>query len=200
MGSSRCTCAEICECTASLFGVHAMIKRFLGALILVSLLALPASAAELRLTVKGVRSDRGEILIALYDNAEGFANAIAKAATRGLVPDSGRLIGTSMRAKAGTQSTVFTQLPPGRYAVIVFHDENDNGRLDKDGFGVPTEGYGFGNDAQGLLSSPVFDAAAIAIRDVGVSTSISLIYPREPSVKDKSEYDQFIGKPNEPSR
>jgi uncharacterized protein (DUF2141 family) len=67
--------------------------------------------------------------------------------------DSGRLIGTAITAKRGTKSTVFTQFPPGRYAMIV-----DDGRLDENPFGVPTEGCGFGNDAQGLLGAPSFDA------------------------------------------
>lgn len=122
-----------------------------------------------------MRSDSGEILIALYDNADGIRSAIANAAKRGLLPDSGRLIGTAIRAKRGTQSTVFTQLPPGRYAMIVIHDENDDGRLDRQ-----TEGYGFGNDARGFLSAPSFDAAAITIGNADVSTSITLIYPRSP--------------------
>jgi len=150
------------------------------------------------MTIENVRSDQGELLIALYDNADGFANAIANAATRGLMPDSGRLIGTSIRAQRGTQSTVFTQLPPGRYAAIVIHDENDNGRLDKNAMGVPTEGYGFGNDAQGFLSAPSFDAAAIAIGDADVSASVSLIYPRtssaEEKAEEKSDYDRLIRK------
>jgi uncharacterized protein (DUF2141 family) len=165
------------------------------------LLAIPAAAAELRLTINEIRSDSGEILIALYDNVAGFRSAIANAATRGLMPDSGRLIGTAIRAKRNSQSTVFTQLPPGRYAAIVIHDENDNGRLDKNTWGVPTEGYGFGNDAQGLLSAPSFDAAAITIGDADVSTSISMIYPKEFSPLDSSDYDQFIGRlPRKPSQ
>ena len=93
-----------------------------SALILVALSTVPALSAELRLTISGVRSDSGEILVALYDNADGFRSAIANAGKRGLLPDSGRLIGTAIRAKRGTQSTVFTQLPPGRYAMIVIHD------------------------------------------------------------------------------
>jgi len=169
-----------------------MIKKLLAGLFLATLLAFPAPAAELRLTIKDVRSDEGELLIALYDNADGFASAIANAATRGLMPDSGRLIGTSIRAKRGTQSTVFTQLPPGRYAAIVIHDENDNGRIDKNVIGVPTEGYGFGNDAQGFLSAPSFDAAAIVIGDADVNTSISLVYPRTSSAEEESDYDRLI--------
>ena len=57
-----------------------------------------------------------------------------------------------MRAIAGTQTVVFTELKPGAYAVITFHDENDNGKLDENASGLPTEGYGFSNDAEG--SSP----------------------------------------------
>jgi hypothetical protein len=65
-----------------------------------------------------VRSDSGEILIALHDNAEDFAKAIVNAGTRRLMPDGGRLIGTSNREKKRHESTAFTQLPPGRYAMI----------------------------------------------------------------------------------
>lgn len=165
-----------------------------SALLSTILLAIPAAAAELRLTINEIRSDRGEILIGLYDNAIGFRSAIANAATRGLMPESGRLIGTALRAARGSQSTVFTQLPPGRYAAIVIHDENDNGRLDKNAWGMPTEGYGFSNDAQGLLSAPSFDDAVIAIGDADVSTSISLIYPNGPLPQDRSDYNQLIGR------
>ena len=170
-----------------------MIHRLLVALILTRLLAVPALAAELRLTIKGIQSDDGEILIALYNNPEGYVSALANAATRGLMPDSGRLIGTSIRAKVGSQSTVFTQLPPGRYAILVIHDENDHGRLDEDAMGVPTEGYGFGNDARGFLSAPSFDAAAVTIGEADASTSVTLIYPKVESDEDRSDYNEFTG-------
>lgn len=182
---------------------RAVIHGISSALLPTILLAVPAVAAELRLTINGIRSDNGEVLIALYDNAAGFKSAIGHAAKRGLVPDSGRLIGTAIRAKRGAQSTVFTQLPPTRYAAIVIHDEDDDGRLDENALGVTTEGYGFGNDAQGLLSAPSFEAAAITIGNADVSTSITLIYPGAPSVEDKSDYDRLTGNGSsrtEPSR
>src|ERR1700736_4840405 len=169
------------------------IRKFSIGLILAVLSAASAQAAELRLTINGVRSDAGELLVGLYDNSDGFASAIANATKNGLMADSGRLIGMSIRAITGSQSTVFTQLPPGRYAAIVIHDENDNGRLDTNVWGVPTEGYGFSNDAQGFLSAPSFAAAAVTIGDADVSTAISLIYPIAPSTEDKSDYDRFTG-------
>ena len=180
---------------------RAVTLRMISALILTILVAVPTLAAELRLTIAGVRSDKGEILIALYDNADGFKSAIVNGPTRGLLPDRGRLIGTAIRAQLGTQSTIFTQLPPGRYAIIVIHDENDNGRIDQNGMGVPTEGYGFGNNAQGFMSAPAFDAAAITIGDASLSTSITLIYPRALSAEDWMDFNSFIGRsPSEPSQ
>jgi hypothetical protein len=68
--------------------------------------------------------------------------------------------------------------PPGRYAVIAFHDENDNGRLDESPWGVPTEGYGFSNDAQGFLAAPSFEAAGVMLDAGDSAVTISLIYPK----------------------
>jgi uncharacterized protein (DUF2141 family) len=171
-----------------------MISKHLSGLVLAVLVAVPAQAAELRLTIQGVRSDAGELLIGLYASPDGFACALANASKSGLVADKGRLVGLSIRANAGAQSTVFTQLPPGRYAAVVIHDENDDGRLDANELGVPTEGYGFSNDAQGFLGAPSFDAAAVTIGEADVRTAISLIYPRASSAADNADYDWFIGR------
>ncbi len=46
----------------------------------------------------------------------------------------------------------FEDIPPGRYALAVIHDENMNGKLDANWLGVPKEGYGFSNDAKGLTA------------------------------------------------
>jgi uncharacterized protein (DUF2141 family) len=126
--------------------------RVLAAVLALLFLGLPAWAGDLKVTVAGVRSDSGSIMIGLYDSAEGFGVAIKHATEAGLLTDKGRLAGAALRSVAGRQSIVFMGLPPGRYAIIAFHDENDNGRLDESPWGVPTEAYGFSNDAQGFLT------------------------------------------------
>jgi uncharacterized protein (DUF2141 family) len=158
-------------------GVETVVRRLLVTLILIGLSVHPAFAVELRLTIKGVRSDKGEILVGLYKDPAGFAHAIANGSKLGLMPDSGRLVGCSIRAQIGSQSTVFTQLTPGRYAIAVIHDENDNGRFDRNFLDIPTEGYGFGNNARGFLGAPSFEAASIVVDDKDVSTSITMVYP-----------------------
>jgi uncharacterized protein (DUF2141 family) len=172
---------------------RAMACGVLIVLFLTISLVFPAAAADLQVTIKGIRSDAGEILIALYDNPAGFESAIANSAIRGLMPDSGRLVGTAIWAKRGEQSTVFTQLQPGRYALIVIHDANDDGRLNRNAVGVPIEGYGFGNNAQAFLNAPSFDAAAITVGKADVSAAITLIYPTAPSAQDQKDYNNFIG-------
>ena len=154
-----------------------------------------AQAANLTVTVLGLRSDAGELLIGVYDSSEAFRSAIADSATKSaLLPEKWRLAGASLRARPGSQTITFRELPPGHYAIIAFHDENDNGVLDENVMGVPSEGYGFSNDAQGFLSAPSFGAATITLRnaDENIIASISLIYPPALSAEDKKEFDQFM--------
>jgi hypothetical protein len=48
----------------------------------------------------------------------------------------------------------FKDVTPSTYAVIVFHDENQNGKLDKNFIGVPQEGYAASNNVRHLMSAP----------------------------------------------
>jgi uncharacterized protein (DUF2141 family) len=149
---------------------------------------LPAEAANLTVTIVGVRSSVGEVLIGIYDTAGGFNSAIDSSATKSaLLPQAWRIAGVALRAKAGSQSIIFAQLPPGRYAIIAFHDENDNGLLDENALGIPTEGYGFSNDARGFLSAPSFDAAAIDLGVPDKSILISLVYHHLESAQDQAD-------------
>jgi uncharacterized protein (DUF2141 family) len=134
----------------------------------------PSPASNLKVTIEAVRSDAGTIMIGLYDTSDGFLAAIKHSTEVGLLNDKGRVVGAALRAAAGPQSIIFTQLGPGHCAVIVFHDENDNGRLDENPWGVPSEGCGFSNDAEGLLGSPSFGAAGVSLDQADKSIVISL--------------------------
>lgn len=150
----------------------------LGAVLALVLFCVGAAANELRVAIDGVASSSGTLMIGLYDSEEHFRSAIANAANLGLLNDRSRLVGIAMRAVAGTQSVVFTNLKPGAYAVIVFHDENDNGKLDENSWGVPTEGYGFSNNAEGFLAAPSFKDSAVVLDSPDRAIAITLRYPR----------------------
>jgi MipA family protein len=64
----------------------------------------------------------------------------------------------------GAQSERIPDLPPGDYALVVYHDENGNGRLDRNFIGIPREPLGFSNRywPQG---PPTFSRAVLRIDD-----------------------------------
>jgi uncharacterized protein (DUF2141 family) len=144
----------------------------------VALFCAVAAASDLRVAIQGVASSSGTLMVGLYDSEQHFRAAIANAGKLGLLNDRSRLVGIAMRAVAGTQTVVFTDLKPGRYAIVAFHDENDDGKLDENVWGIPTEGYGFSNDAEGFLGAPSFRDAAVAIDTRDMAVSITLKYPR----------------------
>jgi uncharacterized protein (DUF2141 family) len=91
----------------------------------------------------GLRNANGGVFVALFAGAADFA---ANRALRGGVA----LI------SGGSAQIAFADVPPGAYGVAVFHDENDNGQLDTNAFGIPSEGFGFSRDAAGTFGPPDF--------------------------------------------
>ncbi len=53
----------------------------------------------------------------------------------------------------------FSGIPNGDYTIAVFHDINNNGKLDKNFLGIPKEGYAFSKNAMGTFGPPNFDKA-----------------------------------------
>jgi uncharacterized protein (DUF2141 family) len=156
--------------------VMAFLTR-VGSALLLTAMGGPSWAGDLTVAITGVHSRAGTLMIGLYDTPAGFDKAIEQSTKQGLLNDPTRVAGVAVRAVTGTQSMVFKNLEPGTYAIIVFHDENDNGMLDENYWGVPTEGYAFSNNAQGLLGAPNFDAAAVVVDNADKAIEISLIYP-----------------------
>jgi uncharacterized protein (DUF2141 family) len=131
-----------------------------------ALLALGASsagAAELRVTVQNIRSDRGEIRLAVYANPAEWPDKAPSARERVL------------KAQRSGVTFVF-DLPPGTYAVNCFHDENSNGKFDTNFVGYPLEGYCFSNDAHPFLSAPSFDAVRFAVPPAGAAIVVHMVY------------------------
>jgi uncharacterized protein (DUF2141 family) len=76
----------------------------------------------------------------------------------------------------GNKTTIELQLPTGRYAIAVLHDENSNHKLDRNIVGWPKEGFGFSNNPKVNLSAPSFDSAAMQVSCPVTETTIHLIY------------------------
>ena len=70
----------------------------------------------------------------------------------------------------------FEENRQGRYAVMLFHDENGNGAFDKSANGMPLEGYGCSRNAKGHFGPPSFEEAAFDIKPSVDPISIELAY------------------------
>jgi uncharacterized protein (DUF2141 family) len=145
--------------------------------VLLILFAPAVTATELRITLEGIRSSQGTILIGLYDSLESFTRAIALSDKDGFLNDPDRFAAVALRANPAMKSAVvLTNLDPGQYAIILFHDENGNGKLDKNALGVPTEPYGFSNNVRGFLGPPSFEEAVMKVNADDKAVRIVLIY------------------------
>ncbi len=110
---------------------------------------LPPAENVIHVEISGLRSDKGQMLCALYSAAEAFPKKADKAVAR-------------LTANIAARQAIcdFTGVAPGTYAVSVVHDENSNGKLDTNFIGMPREGVGASNDAKGHMGPPKFSAAS----------------------------------------
>jgi uncharacterized protein (DUF2141 family) len=54
---------------------------------------------------------------------------------------------------------VFSGIEPGLYAICAFQDENDNGNIDTNFLGIPTEDWCTSRNAHGFMGPPSFNSA-----------------------------------------
>ena len=125
---------------------------------LVALYSAPEAFAEtLTVTVNNIEK-AGEIHVAVYDNAEAFE--ADRGEKGGAAP--GIAEGTIEMVEPGSVTYVY-ELPPGTYAIGIFHDVNLNNKMDNNFLGIPKEQYGFSNNARAFLRPPAFEAAAFEL-------------------------------------
>jgi uncharacterized protein (DUF2141 family) len=144
------------------------LRRRLAVLALAALIPLlaagSAAAASIVVTINGVHSNMGEVVVALYNRAEGF-------------PDGDYSI-RHTKTKASTQPIVvtFPDLPPGRYAVAAYHDEESLGHFKTNFFGYPLDGYAISNGVRAIISRPRFEDAAFSVRAETTPVTLQIGY------------------------
>jgi uncharacterized protein (DUF2141 family) len=121
-----------------------------GSLLLSSL----AQAGELTVTVSDFRNTKGHLLLSVLDSEAGWNGQASPVAAEKLVVADKAADGKSLQLK-------FT-LPAGKYAVQVLHDENENGKLDFNQMGIPSEGHGTSNNPV-VMRRPHFSEAVFEL-------------------------------------
>jgi acyl-CoA reductase-like NAD-dependent aldehyde dehydrogenase/uncharacterized protein (DUF2141 family) len=108
----------------------------------------------------------GAIAYLVFATADGFPDRTGNAMRHNFIPLAD--------PDAGLQRIDIGPLPPGRYAVSVYLDENGNHQLDKNWIGIPKEPVGVSNNPKGRMGPPHFDECSFAHGKTGETIPITL--------------------------
>ena len=121
------------------------------------------AAKEVSIVVIGAANTNGSVRVAIYDSIESF-NDVSKAYLKEALPI--------------TDGQAVLKIPrsslPDSFAVATYHDENDDGELNRNRIGVPTERYGFSLNARGFTGPPPFNEAEVKRSTLQNSLEISI--------------------------
>lgn len=121
---------------------------------------MQAGEGELTVSIVGLKSAEGQVQVALFDSEKAFLQIPFKAGVAAIEQSEGH-----WQVKG---------LQCGSYAVAIYHDRNNNGKLDRNILGIPVEPYGFSNNARGVLGPPSFSDARFDITGKGIRIEITL--------------------------
>lgn len=138
-------------------------KRTFSSLITALLLAGGAQAASLTVDLSGVEARGGKLYISVqtkdqYQKKEGLGDVV----------DS---------PSAGNHSFTY-EVPEGRYAVSIWHDDNSNDIFDVGGqYGMPQDGWAMHNGLK-LRAAPTFEDVSVLVTESGASVTEKMTYGR----------------------
>jgi len=104
--------------------------------------------------VTGITELKGNIMLAIFDKSTGFGD------------DDYAIDKKVIKVVQFNQEIKLTGLVGGKkIAIALYHDANDNLKLDKNFLGIPVEKYGFSNDTRSMFGPPSFESAAFSFQD-----------------------------------
>ena len=125
--------------------------------------ALPVNAQEtfsITVKVENAENNKGQLFMALYNSESTFLNQTYAGKKSPIVNNGCEVI--------------FTNIPQGVYAVSIFHDQNDNGKMDSNFMGIPKEDYGCSNNAKGFMGPPKWEDAKFELKAKNETITIIL--------------------------
>ena len=131
--------------------------------------SLPLQASEpattsLRVELTGLASAQGNLYIAVYDSDDTWLGDETVLEQKVVIAD----------ARDGELVSAELQLPPGEYALSIFHDSNNNGELDTNFMGIPKEPVALSNNARPKFGAPKYKDAVFTVGSEAVVQQISM--------------------------
>lgn len=140
-----------------------MISLVLNFIFLILLSGASQNTGIIDLHTQGAKSDEGVVRILVFNSEKGY-------------PDKPELAVKSFSIKVVNRKSFIRieNLKPGKYAISVIHDADENGELNTNPFGYPLEKYGFSNNAKAYFSAPAFSKAAFELKNEVKNITIQL--------------------------
>ena len=133
-------------------------------LLFTTILSNSQNTGTLTIEVKNLRNSDGIVMASIYNSTEGYPTQREKAFQK-----------TFAKIKHNKATLKFKNLPFGEYAIALTHDENNNHKIDQNWLGIPKEGVGASNNAQGKRGPPDFNMAKFPFRK-SATISIEMVY------------------------
>jgi uncharacterized protein (DUF2141 family) len=110
--------------------------------------------------MEGMLTDVGDVFVALFNKECDFlSNAYMSHRTQ---------------VKDKKATVIFKEVPPGTYGISVFHDENENGKMDTKMFGMPAEPTACSNGAVGRFGPPKWKNAKFEVAEEDLHLQVRL--------------------------
>jgi len=116
----------------------------------------------LTVVITDLQNDDGEVLLSLSDSRENYEG------------DSKSYLGFKVKIENGKAECTINDLPYGEYAIKLYHDENLDGELNSNFLGIPTEDYGFSNNASGTFGPADYADAKFLFEQTEMTMKISV--------------------------
>ncbi len=112
----------------------------------------PSWGTPIHVHIHGIRNANGTLKAVLYGPDPETFLVKGKKADKEREP-----------AEKGSMTLCVSAREIGSYAVVVYHDENDNHKFDRNWIGLPVEGFGVSNDPTLYLAPPSFEEVAFVV-------------------------------------
>lgn len=114
----------------------------------------PSLGIPIHVHVHGIRNAHGKVKVVLYGPDPKTFLVKGKKADKEREP-----------AEEDSMTLCVVAPEKGRYAAVVYHDENDNGKFDRNWIGLPIEGFGVSNNPTLFLAPPSFEESAFEVKE-----------------------------------
>ncbi len=115
---------------------------------------------DITVNISNLNSNTGKVYVSIFDSESNFLNKGYKSLV------------TKIENKSCT--VTFKNIPKGIYAISMYHDENDNNKMDSNFLGIPKEDYGCSNNARGFMGPPKWEDAKFEVNNKSITQNIKL--------------------------